>query len=163
MRTNITQARYCSLIKTHGIVLLEPKCKWEIACWSALQLKTKRNPCLQKVSVLIRFLIYFLWLGLFIYLFKEHSKCGQEQRLLRGYQHSMVSSQGSPVSPTFGSSLKKNVDKGDTADIISLDFQKVFDKVLCPKLLSKCSRHGITGQVLLWIKNWLNINKQQQE
>ncbi len=52
------------------------------------------------------------------------------------------------------------VDKGLPVDAIYLDFQKAFDKVPHKRLLRKISAHGITGNVLKWIKSWLTNRKQ---
>ena len=46
------------------------------------------------------------------------------------------------------------VDSGEEMDVIYMDFAKAFDKVpqrLCRKLES----HGISGQLLSWISEWL--------
>jgi len=42
-----------------------------------------------------------------------------------------------------------------------LDFAKAFDKVLHERILDKVSKHGIDGQVWLWIKEWLHDRKQR--
>ena len=46
-------------------------------------------------------------------------------------------------------------------DIIFLDFQKAFDKVPHKRLLHKLAAHGIGGELLLWIENWLSGRKQR--
>ena len=61
----------------------------------------------------------------------------------------------------FFEGVNKHVDKGDPIDVVYLDFQKAFDKVPHQRLLSKLNSHGIKGQILLWIKNWL-INRKQR-
>ena len=45
-------------------------------------------------------------------------------------------------------------------DVIYLDFQKAFDKVPHARLLEKIKAHGITGNILNWLENWLK-GKQQ--
>jgi len=42
-----------------------------------------------------------------------------------------------------------------------LDFQKAFDKVPHKRLLHKVAAHGIRGELLLWIENWLSGRKQR--
>ena len=46
-------------------------------------------------------------------------------------------------------------------DIIYLDFQKAFDKIPHKRLLHKLAAHGIGGELLLWIENWLFGRKQR--
>jgi len=43
------------------------------------------------------------------------------------------------------------VDSGYPVDIIYLDLQKAFDKVLHKRLLHKLAAHSIKGELLLWI------------
>ena len=50
-------------------------------------------------------------------------------------------------------------DESKAVDIIYLDFQKAFDKVPHKRLLSKLKAHGIRGNVLKWIENWLTDRK----
>jgi len=52
------------------------------------------------------------------------------------------------------------IDRGYPVDIIYLDFQKAFDEVPHRWLLVKLDAHGITGNVLHWIKNWFSNRKQ---
>ncbi|CAM5145823.1 unnamed protein product [Natator depressus] len=54
-----------------------------------------------------------------------------------------------------------NVDKGNLVDILYLDFQKAFDKVLHQRLLCKLSCHGIRGKILSWFENWLKEREQR--
>jgi len=53
------------------------------------------------------------------------------------------------------------VDKGVHVDTIYLDFQKAFDKVPHERLLRKVEAHGITGNILEWIRQWLSGRKQR--
>jgi len=53
------------------------------------------------------------------------------------------------------------VDSGYLVDIMYLDFQKAFDKVLHKRLLHKLAAHGIRSELLLWIENWLSGRKQR--
>jgi len=55
---------------------------------------------------------------------------------------------------TFLDEVVECVDSGEEMDVIYMDFAKAFDKVpqrLCRKLES----HGISGQLLSWISEWL--------
>ena len=53
------------------------------------------------------------------------------------------------------------VDSGDNVDVIFLDFAKAFDKVSHVKLVSKLKAHGIEGNILDWIKEWLHQRVQR--
>jgi len=47
-------------------------------------------------------------------------------------------------------------------DVIYLDFQKAFDKVPHGRLVSKLEdTHGIGGEILKWVENWLSERKQR--
>ena len=53
------------------------------------------------------------------------------------------------------------IDRGYPIDAIYLDFQKAFDKVKHKRLLMKLAAHGIAGNVLKWIEDWLSNRKQR--
>jgi len=53
------------------------------------------------------------------------------------------------------------VDHGKLVDVIYLDFQKAFDKVPHRRLLNKLKAHGISGNILNWICEWLNGRQQR--
>ena len=53
------------------------------------------------------------------------------------------------------------LDSGYPVDVIYLDFKKAFDKVPHQRLLLKFASHGISGNVLKWIENWLRDRKQR--
>ena len=57
--------------------------------------------------------------------------------------------------------IRDSVDSGYPVDVIYLDFQKAFDKVPNKRLLHKLAAHGIGGELLLWIENWLSGQKQR--
>ena len=48
-----------------------------------------------------------------------------------------------------------------SVDAISLDFAKAFDKVSHPHLLLKLQHHGIKGQLLKWISDFLTTRRQR--
>jgi len=54
------------------------------------------------------------------------------------------------------------IDSGHPVDVIYLDFQKAFDKVPHGRLVSKLEdTHGIGGEILKWVENWLSERKQR--
>ena len=46
-------------------------------------------------------------------------------------------------------------------DVIFLDFAKALDKVPLARLMEKVWAHGIRGNMLRWIKNWLTDRQQR--
>src|SRR5579864_8235140 len=54
-----------------------------------------------------------------------------------------------------------NMDEGKPVDVIYLDFSKAFDKVPHQRLYRKLLAHGIGGQILEWVKNWLTGRRQK--
>ena len=57
--------------------------------------------------------------------------------------------------------VTEQVDCGNAVDVIYLDFAKAFDKVCHVKLITKLQSLGIGGNLLSWIRNWLNNRKQR--
>ena len=57
--------------------------------------------------------------------------------------------------------ITEALDKGESADVIFLDFAKAFDKVPISRLLEKVRAHGIRGNLLKWIKSWLSDRQQR--
>jgi len=58
--------------------------------------------------------------------------------------------------------VTKNLDNRNSVDvIIYLDFAKDFDKVPHCPLLEKINKHGISGKVLNWLREWLRGRKQR--
>ena len=55
------------------------------------------------------------------------------------------------------------LDNGNAVDIIYLDYAKAFDKISHKKLIKKLHAHGIRGNVLKWIKDWLTNREQWVE
>jgi hypothetical protein len=47
------------------------------------------------------------------------------------------------------------IDRGESFDVVYLDFAKAFDKVPHKRLAKKLRAHGIKGRVLKWVKSWL--------
>ena len=57
--------------------------------------------------------------------------------------------------------MTKAIESKDSMDVIYFDFQKAFDTVPHERLLSKLESYGISGNIKLWIKNFLNERKQR--
>ncbi len=55
----------------------------------------------------------------------------------------------------FLEKVMREVDEGRPVDVIFLDFAKAFDKVPKERLLQKLKAHGVHGNILRWIRNWL--------
>ena len=56
--------------------------------------------------------------------------------------------------------VAKNMQMGKRTDFILSDFSKAFDKVAHEKLLLKLHHYGIRGDILKWIKEFLDNRKQ---
>ena len=52
-------------------------------------------------------------------------------------------------------------DKGDSLEIIYLDFSKEFDKVQHKRLIKKLEGYEIQSNVLRWIAEWLRIESSE--
>jgi ribonucleases P/MRP protein subunit RPP40 len=61
----------------------------------------------------------------------------------------------------FFEEVTLHLDEGKPFDIMYLDFSKAFDKVPHQRLFKKLWAHGISGQILEWIKNWLTGRRQK--
>ena len=57
--------------------------------------------------------------------------------------------------------ITKCLDNGECIDIVYLDFSKAFDRVSHMLLKYKLIAHGITGNLLEWIVEWLKNRKQR--
>ena len=57
--------------------------------------------------------------------------------------------------------ITKWIDEGSPVDIIYLDFQKAFDKVLHQRLLLKLKAHVIGNDIIDWIEQWLTDRRQR--
>ena len=56
---------------------------------------------------------------------------------------------------SFFEEITKSADDGSPVDVVSLDFQKAFDKVPHQRLLLILNTHGIGNDVINWIEKWL--------
>jgi len=61
----------------------------------------------------------------------------------------------------FLETVTREVDEGRPVDVIFLDFAKAFDKVPKERLLQKLRAHGVQGNILRWIRNWLTGRRQR--
>jgi Reverse transcriptase (RNA-dependent DNA polymerase) len=62
---------------------------------------------------------------------------------------------------TILDTITNNIDLGIDVDVVFLDFAKAFDKVPHERLLKKMEAHGIAGDLLRWIRNWLTHRRQR--
>ena len=62
---------------------------------------------------------------------------------------------------SYYSEVFEAVDSGKAYDTVYLDFSKAFDRVPHERLIRKVEAHGIGGDVLRWIKEWLKDRKQR--
>merc|ERR1711867_265956 len=62
---------------------------------------------------------------------------------------------------TFFDQIVDNMDRGNTVDVIYLDFSKAFDKVPHSRLIEKVKSLGVNMQTVRWIKHWLQDRKQK--
>ena len=83
-------------------------------------------------------------------------------KLLKKTQHGFLESRSCLTNLLeFLEDVTSMIDDGDPVDVAYLDFQKAFDKVPHKRLLAKLSAHGIDGNVLSWIKSWLEDRRQR--
>ena len=55
----------------------------------------------------------------------------------------------------------KSIKNGTDAALVYLDFAKAFDSVPHNRLICKLHNYGISGNQLLWIRNFLSHRRQQ--
>ena len=86
----------------------------------------------------------------------------EENYLLKNTQHGFRNKRSCLTNLLdFSYDILNQYDESKAVDIIYLDFQKAFDKVPHKRLMVKLESHGIQGDVLRWIENWLNNRKQR--
>ena len=61
----------------------------------------------------------------------------------------------------FLDEVTDGLDRGESVDVIFLDFAKAFDKVPHERLLRKMEAFGIGGEVLAWVREWLRDRMQR--
>ena len=57
--------------------------------------------------------------------------------------------------------LTESIENGTDADLVYLDFAKAFNSVSHNRLICKLHSYGISGNLLLWIRNFLSHRRQQ--
>ena len=85
-----------------------------------------------------------------------------QNRLIRNSQHGFT--KGRSCATNLLEFLEKATlaaDEGAAMDVVFLDFAKAFDKVPRERLLKKLHAHGIRGNLLQWITDWLTNRLQR--
>ena len=78
-------------------------------------------------------------------------------KLIRRSQHGFLRGRSCATNLiSFMDKITEALDKGESVDVIFLDFAKAFDNVPIRRLLEKVRAHGIQGNILRWIKGWLS-------
>ena len=89
----------------------------------------------------------------------EHLSSNQ---LIRSSQHGFLRKKSCLKNQlSFLEILTNAHEQGKSVDIVFLDFAKAFDKVPKQRLLEKIQAHGIQGNVINWIHQWLSGRKQR--
>ena len=82
--------------------------------------------------------------------------------LIQNSQHGFISGKSCLTNLLdFFEVVTKMLDEGEAVDLIYLDFAKAFDKVPHCRLFKKLEAHGVGGNVLNWIKEWLSNRRQK--
>ena len=82
--------------------------------------------------------------------------------LIKESQHGFVRNKSCLTNLlVFMDEVTNYLDSGYPVDVMYLDFQKAFDKVPHQRLLMKLAAHGLGGDILQWIANWLSNRKQR--
>jgi ribonuclease P/MRP protein subunit RPP40 len=86
----------------------------------------------------------------------------EKHELIRDSQHGFTQGRSCLTNLLeFLEEVTVNLDEGKPVDVIYLDFSKAFDKVPHQRLYRKLLAHGIGGQILEWVKNWLTGRRQK--
>jgi hypothetical protein len=86
----------------------------------------------------------------------------ERYELIRDSQHGFTKGRSCLTNLLeFFEEVTLNLDEGRPFDVIYLDFSKAFDKVPHQRLFRKLLAHGIGGQILEWVKNWLTGRRQK--
>jgi len=84
------------------------------------------------------------------------------QGLIRESQHGFVRGRSCLTNLLeFFEEVTRKVDEGKAVDVVYLDFSKAFDKVPHGRLVRKVQSLGIHGEVVNWIRHWLNGRSQR--
>jgi hypothetical protein len=83
-------------------------------------------------------------------------------KLIRPSQHGFMRGKSCASNlVSFFEDVTKEADRGESIDIVYLDFAKAFDKVPKARLIKKLRAHGIGGHLLRWVAAWLTDRKQR--
>ena len=85
----------------------------------------------------------------------------ERNHLISGSQHGFF--KGRSCATNLLEFLEKATlaaDEGKAMDVVFLDFAKAFDKVPRERLLKKLQAHGIRGNLLRWVSEWLTGRTQ---
>ena len=86
----------------------------------------------------------------------------EKYKLLADSQHGFLSGKSCLTNLLdFLETVTSEVDEGNSADVVYLDFSKAFDKVPYGRLGKKLEGHGISGKCLHWINSWLSNRRQK--
>jgi hypothetical protein len=86
----------------------------------------------------------------------------ERYKLIRSTQHGFMRGRSCVTNLlAFLDKITAEVDNGEAADVIYLDFAKAFDTVPHERLKKKLKAHGIGGQLLKWIAAWLGRRRQR--
>ncbi len=84
-----------------------------------------------------------------------------DNHLIKNTQYGFLSNKSVTTNLLeFLEKITEMFDNNKPLDIIYLDFAKAFDKVPKQRLIKKLEAHGVKGNVLKWIHNWLTGRKQ---
>ena len=83
-------------------------------------------------------------------------------KLLANLQHGFVSGKSCQTNVLLMLNfLTELIENGTDADLVYLDCAKAFDSVPQNRLICKLYNYGISGNLLLWIRNFLSHRRQQ--
>ena len=86
----------------------------------------------------------------------------EEQNLIRSSQHGFTKNKSCATNLLeFFEKVCQIFDEGDSVDLIYLDYAKAFDKVPFQRLIVILKAHGINGNLLKWIENWISGRRQR--
>jgi len=86
----------------------------------------------------------------------------QKHKLIKESQHGFVKGRSRLTNLlVFLEEGTNYIDSGYPVDVIYLDFQKAFNKVPHGRFVLKLEAHGIGGEILKWVENWLSERKQR--
>ena len=86
----------------------------------------------------------------------------EENKIMKDSQHGFRNKRSCLTNLLdFFYEVFNSYDETKAVDVIYLDFQKAFDTVPHKRLISKVKAHGIAGNTLKWLEDWLSDRKQR--